>query len=509
MSPVADGLTERVVQMTWRGPVSAFLRDETRYLDIEGAFRSGKTTACCWKVFNSAWEHAGMHWLICRWTDSDTHGILKPVWRKVLETAGIEAHWDASEHCDILPNGPDPARPYEGGSKVYIKGVKPQQETSRYGKLRGMTLAGVYNDQTEELPYDFYLELKGRLSQKGYPHQMLLSPNPEFSEDHYLAKEFPESNTNKDHKYFCVSIYDNAPNLQAGTVEALEAAYPPGTAKHRPAILGKRGVKVLGKPVYQGAFSRKLHEQPYEMNRMLPLLESIDFGKHHPCVVWAQLSPWGSLHILGAVMGLDLFLDEFAPIILTYRNQWFPTPLEVQTCCDPAGSHNNSQGIRNNGVTVLRDLGFAPVWKENSNALDIRSATIERLSGHMLRRTRAGEGFTIHPDRQLLVNADGPQPSKFLTDGFEAGYVWDENMKSVAGKPMRAPKKDGWYEHGQNCTEYLEINYGGAQMSEAQMERHASRVAHQQVARAQRDSDPYDRRRDRSVLRGGYSGRYR
>ncbi len=48
----------------------------------------------------------------------------------------------------------------------------------------------------------------------------------------------------------------------------------------------------------------------------------------------------------------------------------------------------------------------------------------------------------------------------FLADGFEAGYVWDEHLVSVNNKPVRKPKKDGWYEHGMNCAEYLELNFG-------------------------------------------------
>jgi len=51
-------------------------------------------------------------------------------------------------------------------------------------------------------------------------------------------------------------------------------------------------------------------------------------------------------------------------------------------------------------------------------------------------------------------------PDRFLADAFEAGYVWDEHMVSVGNKQVRKPKKDGWYEHGMNCSEYLELNFG-------------------------------------------------
>ena len=499
--------TSPEVRVVFKHTLAHFMEDTTRYLDLEGAFRCGKTTACCYKVAKSCVDNPGINWLICRWTDSDTHGILKPVWRNVLTSLGVVVQWDASEHCDIFPNGPDETNPYQGGSRVYIRGLKPQTETSRYGKLRGMTLAGVYNDQTEELPYDVYLELKGRLSQKNQPHQMILSPNPEFSEDHWLAKDFPESNSNRDHRYYSVPIYENSHNLQSNVIPDLEAAYPPGTAKHRPAILGKRGVKVLGKPVYSGYFKRALHEVKSEMNPMLPLVESIDFGKHHPCVTWKQYDPYGGLHILGAVMGLDMFIEDFAPIILTYRALWFPKALRVDTCCDPAGSHNNSQGVRKNGVGVLQDHGINPVFLPESNSPHIRASAIERLAGYMRKRTHTGEAFSIDPDRQLIVSMTGANPSKFITDGFEAGYVWDPHPKSVGGKPIRTPLKDGWYEHGQNCVEYAELNFGQSQMSVEQATRHASRIQNQALKQAQRDSDPYDlrvRAAQRSQVRGGY-----
>lgn len=501
-------MNSTAIRVVFKHTLAEFMADETRYLDLEGAFRCGKTTACCYKVAKSCVDHPGINWLICRWTDSDTHGILKPVWRRCLETMGIEPQWDGTESCDIFPNGPDPHDPYRGGSRVYLRGLKPQSEASRYGKLRGMTLAGVYNDQTEELPYDFYLELKGRLSQKGQPHQMILSPNPEFSEDHYLAKEFPESNTNQNHRYYCVPIYENAHNLQDNVIPDLEAAYPPGTAKHRPAILGKRGVKVLGKPVYGGYFKRSLHERTVAMNPHMPLLESIDFGKHHPCVVWSQFDVYGGYHVLGAVMGLDLFIEDFAPLVLTYRSMWFSGALRVDTCCDPAGSHNNSQGVRKNGVGVLNDHGIYPVYLPDSNALHVRTSAVERLAGYMRRRNQVGgEAFSVNPERQLLVTADGANASKFVTDGFEAGYVWDPHTKSVGGKPMRAPLKDGWYEHAQNCVEYSELNFGQSQPSAKDLERMAATTASQALRRAQKDVDPYDlrvRQMTRRPMRGGY-----
>ena len=72
---------------------------------------------------------------------------------------------------------------------------------------------------------------------------------------------------------------------------------------HRTMVLGLRGLNVIGEPVYKGAFERQRHEVLCSYDPALPLDESIDFGKHHPCVVWRQTSPLGQVRYLGGILG--------------------------------------------------------------------------------------------------------------------------------------------------------------------------------------------------------------
>lgn len=496
--------------MIWRGVTAEFMQDTTRLVDFEGAFRVGKTTAALWKVFNSCKTHPGIHWLICRYSDGDTQTKLKPPWRAICDLAGVKVEWDAHEQCDVFPEV-DGKR-----SRVYIFGIKSQDQTSRYGKLRGATLAGIFNDQTEELPHDVFLEMMGRLSQSNYPHQLLLTPNPP-DENHWLATEFPEDNHIVGRKYYSAPIHANAHNLPDETIPGLIAAYPPSHPKHRSAVLGKRGLNVIGKPVYGGdpekglepIFSRAIHVRPLTYNPHLPLITCIDFGKHHPCAVFEQYTPWNQLLLLGGIMGQNMFLEDFAPIILRYRSEWFPNALVHLECCDPAGSHDNSQGIRNNGVKVLQDFDIHPIYKENSNAPDVRLAMVERIAGYMRKRTAQGEAFGVNSNLSnwLLVSPDAVKSWPFLADGLEAGYVWDEHYVSVGSKQVRKPKKDGWYEHGQNAIEYGEVNFGGAQPTQRQVERSMAARASAELKRAQMDRDPYDLRAygmARALRRGGY-----
>lgn len=488
-----------------RGPLWDFLCDEThRHVDLEGAIRSGKTTAALWKVLHSCTTHPGIQWLIFRYSDQETRTKLKPHVSRLLREAGIEAPWNAQELCFEFPNG----------ARVYAFGLKAQDQASRYTKLRGLTLAGIYCDQTEELPYDVYLELLGRLTQQGQPHQLLLTPNPP-AEDSWLAREFPEDNRHAHNQYYRVSIYENAHNLSPEVIADLEAAYPVGHAKHGPMLLGTRGVNVTGLAVYgpldarqpeTAAFQRARHERALALDPNLPLYESIDYGKSHPCVVWGQYTPWGDLHVLGGVMGEHLYLEDFAPIVQQYRARWFKGYLEVLTCCDPAGSHNNSQGITQNGVKLLQEHGFVVQWQADSNTPSVRLAMVERLASHMRRRSPQGEGFGVDPTRWIRISAIAAVPHRFLADGLQAGYVWDEHLVSVGNKPMRKPKKDGWYEHGQNCLEYLEHNFGGIQPTWDHVDRHAQAVRDREAHRLRRDHDPYDATlRQRPIGRGGYS----
>jgi hypothetical protein len=50
-------------------------------------------------------------------------------------------------------------------------------------------------------------------------------------------------------------------------------------------------------------------------------------------------------------------------------------------------------------------------------------------------------------------------------------------MVSVGSKRMRKRKKDGWFEHGMNCAEYLELNFGSSPKPKAAPRSDAARQA--------------------------------
>jgi hypothetical protein len=445
--------------MVWTGPIGRFMQDwDTPEIDIEGALSSGKTTACLHKELIALEKWPGIHSWIGRFGDGETQTKVKPAFEAILRENGFSVNWNSKELCYDFPNR----------SKCFSYGLKSPDALSRYSKVRGMGVSRIYLDQTEELPEDFSLELRLRLRQQGYPHQLTFSPNPQ-NVTHWLAAQFPIENTQAGRRHYAVSIHDNAHNLPDELLSAAVIAYPPDHAKYRSVIMGLRGVNVTGIPVYKGAFKRPLHVCLVEFVQELPLLVAIDFGKHHPCAVFAQRPYHGGMHALGGLLGKDLFLDDFLPIVKGVIADWFgECPNGIQVCCDPAGSHENSQGTRFNGVDIVRRFGFSPHWRDNANAPDVRAGAIESLAALMRRRIPNGEAFAVSsdPDHWQLVDQNGPKHEPFLADALEAGYVWDEHMVSVGNKQIRKPKKDGWFEHGMNALEYLELAFGADRMTD-------------------------------------------
>lgn len=475
---MTDAAVERV-RFTLSGPQDTFWDCPARYIDLEGGVRSGKTTVALLRLSHLLQEHPGMWALACRWTQESTEAQLKARIRELLTSQILG--WDASEQYFVMRTV-DPRTP----SRLYVRGLKPSEDAARYSKFAGLTLAVVYCDQAEEVPEDFYRALQARLSQPGYPQHLILTPNPPGA-DHWLATEFPEDQSHADHVYIRTTVYDNREALGEAYIQALEAAYPT-PAERRFYVDGRRGLSVVGEPVYGRLFRRDLHVVPdLAMHPEVPLLESWDFGQRHPAVLWAQLLPSGVLRILGEVLGTDEFLESFAPRVLAQRAQWFPLPLEVWTCCDPAGADRNSHGLNRNAVETLRDCGIHARWVPGANAPDRRDYAIQAMARLLLQRDRC----QIHPRCRVLI------------DGLEAGYVWDHRSTVTSVLPnTRRPKKDGFYDHLQNTLEYLLITFGAAQPTRQDIAREAARA----LRRAQWDHDPADRGALRQGLtrRGGY-----
>ncbi len=487
--------------------VRAIRTPSARFLDAEGALRSAKTWTILIAIRTMLEEHPGIRWAMARWTEGDLNQKLIPDWRNVCALMGIDhGTWNARESCYDLSNG----------SRIYAVHLKTSQRDNRYATVRGLTVAGFYIDQLEEVPEDVYNEAALRLSQPGFPQQMVVSPNP-VPDSHWIAKRWPITNPVPTHRYIRLAMRDNKHNLDAATIEAAELLYPDGHPQRRVKIDGMRGLDVRGKPVYTGAFERDRHTRNLDLISDLPLCEAYDYGFHHPCVIWYQYAPWGWLRVLGGVMGSDLHLDAFLPIVERYRALWFPVRRCIEATCDPAGAAENSQGLRGTPVGMLRDWYrehgerdsrgefVTPRFRPDANMPERRHAANQLAATYMRRSVNGDESFLCDPERWALVELGGEKFDNFFLDGLDAGYVLEDEARH-SGKlgTFWVPKKDGWFEHPQNCFEYgiqahvNDLPLSGERAAKAQIKhqtaitREVEREQSQAVKRAQKDHDPMD-----------------
>ncbi len=429
------------------------LDDPTPEILVQGARMCGKSWVCSAKVLESCLAHPGIWWLICRYSGTETDNQLRPLFKDVATRMGIPIEWHGDESAYWLPEKDGRI------SKVFAYGLKSQSKDERFAKVRGSGVAGLWNDQAEETPEDIGTEMRALLRQPGYPHQLILSPNPP-GEEHFLADMFPEGVDLPGRKYYQLSLHQNRHNLPADAIEKLERAYPPTHAKHKSLILGMRGPNVTGTPVYQGAFNRDLHVGPVPINPDLPLLEAFHAGQHHPTWLIAQRTASGALLPLAGIIGKRLFLDDFLPIVKRYREEWFPSVTNIKTCCDPP----TGIATRYTMNTILREYGYKPSWRDNGMAPDVRLSMIEYLGALMHRPGM----FVINsdPDRWLMASHAIIKQTKLLIDAAEGSYVWSPNYVSVGNKTVRQPAFDEWLEGFERCLENLALNFCAGQKTD-------------------------------------------
>lgn len=429
-------------------PQLEIIQATERCVDAEGAIRSGKSTGAGVKCYLRLLTEPGIQGLASRWKQQDVDGQLRGLWRAVGEWFPVHPTWNAQEECYEFP-------PVHGKvSRLYMRSLKASEETGRYSKFRGLTLAFIWLEQAEEIPEDVYVELKGRLSQPGYHKQILLTPNP-VDEDHWIAEHFPVEGGKHNHRYITSDVYSNRAILGDEVIAGFEEDYPEGHPKRLTLIHGKRGVNVIGKPVYDGYFSMAL-VKPSRFDPEFDLLEGWDFGHSYPAVVFAQyLAHQDFLRVVGFIQGRDMFLEEFAPEAIRIRNEWFPDCLP-RGYGDPSGEHGN-QGTRATALRVLQtDFDVNVQAAEKANDAPVRDTAIQAIASRMFRRR-----FSIDPSHGIeLVKANGRlerRPSKVMVSAFSNGYVWDERKNPRANPNVRSPKKGTRYDHTMNCLEYIVV----------------------------------------------------
>jgi len=439
---------------------------------------------------------------------------------------------------------------FEGyGSRVYVRSMKASEDDMRYLKLAGLNLSIMWIDQPEPVPKDVYdAYLPARLRQPGYPHEVWLSPNP-LDESHWLSKEFPTAPDRRpsNYHYIRTTLYDNRAVVGDQFIRDMEQKHPPGSSLRHRYIDGTRGPMTRGTPIYGSVFRSSIHEAPVDPVDEDPILQGHDFGTKHPAVVWAQLTWWGQLRILGSIEGDDMFIESFLPLVKEWRTTWFGER-ECLATCDPSGGKATRDGTQQNGVKVLNQHGIYPQYSENFNQPTSISYAVESIGGFLERNVtqpawtddrcaycvqhrpngQRGErlprqlvvaggailhgrqvpAFQIHPTRHLVVSNMDTVERSVLLNGFKGGYVYGPNVP-VGGLNIKRPFKDEIHDHTMRCVEYIIQQFGKDRLAEEALqrsirdgERQFQRVERrEQAAMTRVDVDPADRQLGRGKYR--------
>ncbi len=466
-------------RLEFSGVHADILADKTPEISVEGGRGCGKTTVCIWKEIIAAQENDGIWIYIFRYDDTACKTKLRPEIERLCTIYGVAPAWNATELC----------YEFENGSKIFCYGLKSVDLISRYSKLRGLAVSRVFGDQAEEIPEDIATELRAVLrpdptqvvKHQDFQRQLTFAANPP-PKKHWLCDQFKAENPNPRRKYYKLTLYDNQHHLPADTIQGYEEAYPPDHPRFRSMIMGERGPNVTGDPVYERMFKMDTHVralEPYGGE----LLEAFCTGKTNPCWVIGQRTKGGAVQFLGGIIGVRQFLTDFIPVVKETRRDWFGADARIRTCGAPTGEDDDPE--RFSDLDILRSHGFKPIWRENSNAPDVRLSMIEYLGDAMRRRTFTGEEalcVNADPEHWLEMSVDGGiQPDNFLVDAFRVGYVKDVHFISVGHKEVRQPKADDWYEIGMHCAEYFVLNFCAGQKS--QSEKEAKQAAQRQRQR--------------------------
>lgn len=483
------------MSVTFIGVHADILIDISQERDIEGSLGSGKTTVCLWDELDALYEYPTIWNLIARYSDDAVSTKLRPSYEQLISLHDIGKEFG-------MPAWNDKKKYYEfgNGSRTYAFGLKAASLLERYEKIRGVAVSRIFVDQAESVPADVAVELRARLrpdiiaKERGitFPTQLTFSANP-VNTSHWLAKQFPTNNSIKRRKYFCVPLSANAHNLPPDMIDGMIQATPPDHPKYQTIILGQRGLNVLGDPIYEGLFNRKLHIREVAYRESAPILESYEVGKHNPCWIAAQRDSAGGINFLGGILGKELMIDDFIPLVQQHRDDWFPVTAarKIESCTGPMGDKHTQVGARFTLMGLLREAKIYPRWADNGNAPDVRLAMIEYLAGQLRRRTANAEAISVSndPKRWLMRDPSTGEltPSPFLAFAFEGGYTWSEHFVSVSNKEIRQPNEDDEFANIMHAVEHLCLNFFAGQPSQQDLDTEAMRKSLlQPVARSSR-----------------------
>lgn len=390
----------------------AFHASSARYKAMVGAFGSGKTATGCIEGIMLSVEHPGNIGLVARKSLPELRMTTMKRFLEFLPPEMVLKNNKVERELHIRSSNGSPSIIHFG----------PLDEIDRYKSLE---LGWFFIDEASETTEDMWKVLIGRLRLKGVRLCGMLATNPTTT-NHWIYRRWV-SQPAPGHELFRGKTEENKDHLPEGYVEELRKNYPEDWQKRY--LDGEFGVIQAGERVYPD-FVMELHAKPLRHTPGRPIHRGWDFGLRRPCVVFAELPQGGGIKILHTILGENKDIYEFAETVQRYTLTHWPEE-RVEDYCDPSGVNLHDNG--KSSIQALNDKRIYPKHRRSSpedRATEIRRLMRKRIEGRE-------EAFQIDPSNSYLI------------EGFLGGYVLDEKGK---------PKKDGYFEHGQDALGYLVAN---------------------------------------------------
>jgi len=353
-----------------KGAQDGFVRSKAEFPAFMGGQGSGKTAGGGIKCWFYSMEHPGSRGV---WTE--------PVAAMFAESClptlrSFFGEYEGAFWQEQGKGGPNHRIEFANGCLWMLKAAEtPERLVGFEVAWALMNEAGSTEHGSQE---QAYLNLVGRLRQKGYPHWLGVATTP--SGYNWLWREWVDSPTAKEtgHILFHGSTFENKANLPDGYIERMAQTYIEGTPMYRQYVLGEF-VQMEG--LVLGNFDPNKHIAPWPDTLFVRKLAGVDFGVQSPtAIVECAVTQSGHKYLREWLYKRDCDDETFVKACRDAMDGGV-----TKFICDPSGKERIEWMVRN-GI---------PAKKAPSNRIEQRvKAWLTPLSQGML---------TICDESQFLI----------------------------------------------------------------------------------------------------------
>ena len=177
---------------------------------------------------------------------------------------------------------------------------------------------------------------------------------------------------------------------------------------------------VLANRVYE-EFDPGLHvlSDPFDPRQSAGVIyRGLDFGFHHPYVVWIHHAFNGELTVFAEWEGADKTIEQIAAGIREIDAKYGIKESMVRfTACDPAGAAVGDEGVP--AVERLQEFGVKALWRASriANGVDMIKSLLRDANGDVKLRFSPSTVKTIHHFKHYRWTGNTEAPCK--TDGHD------------------------------------------------------------------------------------------